>query len=269
MTIYIEYFLLQNIIINFCLLRLTYLTTKCQTNTFRLILSSLLGSVFSVVAVQFLNKITLMNIIKLLCSYIMLRTAFKQTKKHLIFNYILLFLYTYALGGLITSISSTTYYTSFGIVTSSSINLWAVCSLIIAFTYIFELVVKHIKFKVKTNNLIYKLTLEKDNQKLTINAYLDTGNLLNHEGKPVIIVDLNSYLKLTNTNLAHFLTNKTDEIKTHTVTGCNNLKLFTVDRLTITKDNSKIELKNQYIAVSLTSNFKTTNYQALLTPLIL
>lgn len=269
MTIYIEIFLLQNVIINFCLLRLTYLTTKCQTNTFTLIFSSIVGSIFSILALYFLDNKTIINITKLICSFIMLKTAFKQTKKQFIFNFILLFIYTYALGGLITSLSNSTYYTSFGIVSSSKINLWFVTTSIIALTYIFELVVKHIKLKINTSNLIYKITLIKNNKKITLNAYLDTGNMLNYNGKPVVVVDLNAYLKLTNTNLFTFLTNQTNEIKTHTVAGCKNLKVIEVDELRIEKNNKKTSIKNQYIAVSLSSTFATTNYQALLTPLVL
>lgn len=199
----------------------------------------------------------------------MILIAFKQNRKGIIASFITLFLYTYALGGFITTLSSTTYQTSFGVVMSCKINLYLICMIIIAITYIFELVAKHIKFKLKTNNLIYKLTLKQNNEHLTINAFMDTGNLLNIEGKPVIILDLNCFLKLNKSNLLNFYLSKSEEIKTQTVTGNNNLKIFQIDELNVNYENKKIKIEKPYIAVNTTDSFKNCNYQALLSPAIL
>lgn len=269
MTIYIETFLIQNILINFCLLKLVYLTTKSKTNFFKLVLASIVGTIPSIIIVIYLNNVFLLNLIKTTTAFAMLSLAFKQTKKQFMFNVILLFLYTYALGGIITSLNSTTYYTSFGFVTSSKFSLELICTLIIVITYIFEFVVKHIKLKLNTNNLIYNLTLTQSGFSININAYMDTGNFLNYKGKPVIIVDLDTYLKLTKTNLINFYTSKSETIKTGTVNGNNNLKVFTIEKIEIKNDKNKIILENQNVAVNTTNCFKNTNYQALLSPLFL
>ena len=102
-----------------------------------------------------------------------------------------------------------------------------------------------------------------------MNAYLDTGNFLNHNGQPVLILDLDAYLKLTKINIISFYTTKTEEIKTGTVNGHNNLKIFRIDKMEIKNGKSKTELKNQIIAINTTNCFKNTNYQALLSPLFL
>ena len=269
MDIYIEEFLIQNVIINFCLLRLVYLTLKPKTRFVNLMLSSIVGGSFSVISAICLTDKLSMNILKLLCSIFMILIAFRQSKKQFIYSYILLFLYTYALGGAMTSLGSHHQYTSFGVITYSEINMYLVCLGIIAITYIFELIVKTIKFRFKSNTFIYQITLKHNNRKLSINAYMDTGNLLNLEGKPIIIVDLDIYLKLTNTNMIDFYLNKTNNITAGTVTGNNNLKIFTIDEITINLGKQTIVHKNQLIAVNTTSNFKNTNYQALLSPMIL
>ena len=269
MTIYIENFLIQNIIINFCLLRLTFLTTKLKSSIIRLIIASIIGSAFSVIVAVFINSNLFINILKFICAIIMLKTAFSGNFKNFISSLILLFLYTFAFGGAIMSISANTYISNFGIITSSKFSLEIICFIIIAMTYLVEKIAINLKNKIKINNYIYQVTLMQGKTKLSINAFLDTGNLLNIQGRPVIILDIQTYLKLTNTNIVEFYLKKTNEIETKTVTGNDKLKLFEIDCLKIKTKNKVIEIKNQPIAVNTNLDFKNQNYNALLSPLLL
>ena len=263
MTIYIEYFLIQNILINYCLLRLIYLTTKNKTSFFKLLFSSTIGASFSVVSAVLLTNQNALNVLKIVCAFTMLSLAFKQTKKQFVFNFILLFLYTFAFSGAVTFISSNMYLTSFGAIMTSQFSLEAITITIIAITYIFELVSKHLKYHLQANKLIFKTTLFFNNKKLKINAYLDTGNLLEHNGFPVMILDFNSYLNLTNNDLASFFS--ASGVSANTVSGANNLKLFKIDKIEIEQGKQKKQINNQFIAVS-TNKFNTNKYQALLSP---
>ncbi len=269
MEIYIESFLIQNILINFCLLRLVYLTTKNKSGVFRLILASIIGASFSVLASIILKHALILNIIKIICAISMLVIAFKQTKKQFIFNLILLFIYTYAMGGAITSLSSANYLTSFGAVMMSKFSLELITISIILLTYIFELVVKHIGIKIKTKNFIYTLILKSNKRQISINAYLDTGNLLSYNGEPVIIMDLDVYLKFCKKNIVEFYLEPCKTISLSTVAGRNELKLFTIPEIEIRQGRDKKVLHNQYIAVNSHDTFKKTNYQALLTPALI
>ena len=195
----------------------------------------------------------------------MLLLAFKQTKRQFVFNFILLFIYTFALGGAITSLAGSCYATGFGVIISSKISLEMVLGFVIVLTYLFELVAKHLKFKIKTNNLIYPLTLYFNNNKITINAFLDTGNFLKFNNQPVVIVDLLAYLKLTKENYINFVLNKANTVNLGTVAGKNCLKVFKIDLLDIKVDGKVKSFKDQYIAVNTSASFKHTNYQALIT----
>lgn len=267
MEIYIEVFLIQNILINFCLLRLIEITTKTKATFFKLLLSATIGAVFSVISAIIITNTLVMNLLKITCAAVMLFIAYKQGFKQFVFNLILLFVFTFALGGAVINLSASTYHTTFGLITLTKINLELICLIILSLTYIFQFTLKHIKFKIKTNNLIYKIKLFKNNKSLDINAYLDTGNFLNINGNPVVIVELKTYLKLTNENLLNFYLKPTEQISTSTVTGKSNLKVVMLDKIEIIKDNKTIEIKNQYIAIN-TANFKNTNYQALLSPML-
>ncbi len=269
MTIYIESFVIQNVLINLCLLRLIKVTLKQKTTIFKLIFASIIGAGFSVISAIYLKNYIALNIIKFLCAIIMLKCAFKLNYKQLIYNFILLFIFTYAFGGAVTSLSGASYYTNFGVIISSKISLEAVSLLIILVTYAFELVTKQIKFKIKSNSLIYPIKLYLNNKKIAINAYLDTGNLLKYNGEPVVIVDIHSYLKLANETYINFLLKKGETISLNTVAGRNNLKLFKIDKMEIKINHKTLSFTHQYIAVNEHGNFKNTNYQALLTPALL
>ncbi len=269
MTIYIEEFILQNIIINYCLLRLVYLTVKPNSSFFRLLISSLIGAASSVISAIFITNIFAMNILKFITAFIMVITAFKQRKRQLIYSYILLFLYTFALAGGINMFSSTNIQTSFGIISFSKINFNIIVLFIILLTYIFELISKSFNFRIKTNNYIYKATLIHKGKKININAYMDTGNLLSLDGKPIIILDLNTYLTLTNRSIIDFYLSKENTIITTTINGQNNLKLFTIDEIKIKVKHKFITYKNQLIAINANNSFNNTNFQALLSPMLI
>ncbi len=269
MTIYIETFLIQNIIINFCLLKLVQVTTKNKTSIFRLVLSSIIGAGLSVVSAVLISNNIAINVLKFICSFIMLLTAFKQSKKQFMLSFLLFFIYTYALGGAIISLSGTTYATNFGVVTSSKFNLSLVCLIIIAITYLFEFALKHIKSRIKLNSLVYEITIFKDNNSLKLNAFLDTGNQLNFNGQPVLVLDFKTYLKLTKQNIISYITNPAMQTTISTVAGKQNVNLYLIDKLQIKVNNKTKELINQLVAINFSSTFKNTNYQALLSPMFL
>ena len=234
-----------------------------------MVLACITGAVPSILCVVFLNNALILNITKFITAILMLIIAFKHTKKQFIFNFILLFLYTYTFGGIITSLNSQTYYTSFGAVMTSKFSLELICLILIVSTYIFEGVAKYLKFKINTNNLIYKCKLTFKNKTIKINAYLDTGNFLNLNGQPIFILDLDTYLKLTNTDLISFLTAKSSTIETTTVNGKRNLKIFNIDKLEIQNETTNLNFVKPIIAVNTNNCFKNTNFQAILSPLFL
>ncbi len=264
MNIYIETFLLQNSLINYCLLRLVELTTKSKTSIFRLIIASILGSVFSVIIAIFLNNNLIINIFKIICAFIMIKVAFRVKIKSFIYNFILLFIYTYALGGAVMALTGSVYTTNAGIVMSSKVSLEVICLTLIAVTYIFELVAKHIKQKITYGRLIYQLTLYLGNKHIKINGFLDTGNMLKYDGESVVVIDFPSYIKLVDTNLINYSLTNTQSVKTGTVNGIQNLKIIKLDKLKIKNGKKTKIIPNQYVAI--TNKIKADNYSALISP---
>lgn len=263
MTIYIEDFLLQNIIINFCLLRLVYISTKYRTKNYKLLLSSIIGAVFSSISAKFVSDMLVTNIIKILCSFLMILFSFNLSKKQFIYSYILLFIYTYALGGVMIGFASNSYFSSNGIIMQSKFSLEIITLLIVSFTYIFEISLKHTKNKILNSNFIYNIQIKSGKRTLKIKAFIDTGNNLSFNGKSVMVLDNSCFLKLI--DLTYF-TSKTQSIKTSTVSGSKTLTLFMLDEIKIFSNKKTKIIKNQYIAIDNMNSFHNTDYQALLSP---
>lgn len=267
MVIYIEKFLFQNIIINFCLLRLVYLTSRFKTSTPRQIFSATIGAIFSVLVASRIYNITYVNIIKFLCSIIMIICAFKTNFKQFIYSFILLFIYTYALGGAIMTISSNSTITTNGIIMTSKFNLDIVTLLIIFLSYIFEISLKQTKNRLLNGNFIYSIELILKNKIIKLKAFIDTGNNLSYNGQPVIVLDSEYFFKLI--DLSNYLNLNPEKISSSTIFGNKNLQLYQLDELKIYTPKTIKTIKNQYVALDFTHTFKHTNYQALLSPALI
>lgn len=268
MEIYIEDFIIQNTLINWCLLRLTQITTKSKTDCFKLLLASIIGSGFSVLAASVFTNLVIINALKFVCAVAMLCLAFRQNFKQFVTNFILLFDYTFALCGLVSSLSTNIYTTNMGLLCVNKLNLWGILGLALVSSYIFEMVARHIKLKIKLNNLVYSITLKSSTKAIKINAFLDTGNMLTINGQPVLILDLTSYLKLTNLSYVQFVLKppQCQNLALETVAGACQLKLFTLDKLSIDMHGTTKVISNPIVAVNNGDKFKATNYQALLSP---
>lgn len=268
MTIYIESFMLENVLINFCLLRLVKISTKAHTSSFRMLLASIFGAAFSLVGAMFLTNHFVLNIFKIVSGVCLISVCFKAKFKQQIINFILLFAFTYALAGGIMTLSGTSYITGYGAIMVSKISQIAVCVVVTILTYIFELVSKHFKVRLKTNSFIYSVTLIDGKRKIKLNAYLDTGNMLNVDGSGVLILDSAELCKLKNISLMDICLSK-NCLATGTVNGTGGLKLYKIDSMQIKAGRKHKEIKNPYVATSLSSGFLDTNYQALLSPLFI
>lgn len=269
MIVYVEFVLLQTIIINFCLLKLVKITTKNQSTFFKIFLASCFGALCHLVAIRLLSNKIALNLIEFIATCVMLKICFKINVKQHIYSLILMYIFSFSLSGFAIAINSRTYYTTFGTVTTTKFNIDAICLLIILATYIYELVLNHIKTRISTSSLIYNIKLTHKNKHLKTQAFLDTGNCLNFNGNPVIVLDLFSFLKLYNYDLINFFKQNADVLSTSTVNGTSNLKIFKIDKIEIYNKNKTIKHFDQYVAVNTNDCFKNNNYKALISPMFI
>lgn len=260
MQIYIEDFLIENILINCSILSLIKVTTKSKSSIFKMILSSIVGATISVFYTFFIQNTIILNIFKIISAILIILIGFKNTKKQFTYNFILLFLYTYALGGIITSLNNNITIGTNSIIINPKISLFGVCLSVIVLTNIFKLIARSFKSKMVKSNYIYPITITCNKKSISINAYLDTGNLVKYNNFPVIIIDAFTFSKIATKNL------KFETLEVSTATSKKQMTLFQVDNVTI-KTNKCIKLEKQFLAVSPIR--LGDNYNALLSPEIL
>ena len=266
MTLYVEYFLIQTCIINFCILKLIKTTTKHSSSFFKFVIASFIGSLIHTISIQILQNKLVLNVLEFMSVIVMLKISFKTNIKSFIYDLILTYIFSFSLYGFSLTLNSQTYYTSFGTVTTCKFGVDSICLIIIIGSYIYDLVLKHIKLKINNNSLIYSIKLTHAMRNVTTQAFLDTGNCLNFNGNPVVVLDLNTFLDLYNSDLISFLSSKSDTISTSTVNSQNSLKLFKIDKIEIKNKNQTLTHLNQYVAVNCSNCFKNSEYKALISP---
>lgn len=213
MTIYIEYVIIDNIVMNYLILRLIELTISRTFQRFNKVIVCVLGSIFALVLpllihykiMSFLYKITT-SIILVLCL-----KKYKKFKDFLIY-YLMFFTYTFFLGGVCLGVIEL-----LGIeYTMSSIVMyefdfpvgWFVIVLLLIIKVMMK-VVKVIKVKMKNSCYINKIKLCDGEKTADGYALLDSGNNVKFDGKGVSIVSIDMFMKMySNIKIYDLILNK-------------------------------------------------------------
>lgn len=187
MTVYIEYVIFNNFVIDYLLLKFTYLFTGKTVKNFNLFISSFVGAIFSLIFPLIrLGKIY-STIIKLLFgTLLVLITAKYKSKKEFIINLTIFYFLTFLLGGSIIgvySIIGVSYYKEFTV---------ALC-FIPAYLIIYGIknVVSFIYKRRHVESVIYNFEFTLFGEKYVGRGFLDTGNNLYYKDNPVIVCEKN------------------------------------------------------------------------------
>jgi stage II sporulation protein GA (sporulation sigma-E factor processing peptidase) len=180
--LYIDILFVDNLVMNFIILRIVYKLSRNRSGVWRLWLAAAIGALYAVLIVlpelRILQKIPM----KLALSLIMLLTAFEiNTFKEFIKIFIILYATTFIFGGAALSlyfinhefvdISNGTF-----IISNYPIkNLSVACILVIMLVHS---VLEYIRLRISRDELLYKVEILFEEKKLVVDALLDTGNTL-------------------------------------------------------------------------------------------
>ena len=184
MEMYIDLFFIFNVIMDYIIIMSTSILLKRRTSYIRMILSSLIGGISSLVLFTSLNKI----VIEIVSIVIMVLISFGYNDiRYLIKNILYMYILSTLLGGIIYL---------FNIKVSNSMFLTYLIIIVISI----EVMILYIKENKKMRNIYnnyYKVDIYfKDREKLSLIGFVDTGNNLYdpYKKRPVIIVP-NKYIK--------------------------------------------------------------------------
>lgn len=184
MKMYIDLFFIFNVIMDYIIIMSTSILLKRRTSYIRMILSSLIGGISSLVLFTSLNKI----VIEVVSIIIMVLISFGYKGiRYLIKNILYMYILSTLLGGIIYL---------FNIKVSNSMFLTYLIIIVISIEIMILYIKENKKMRSIYNNY-YKVDIYfKDREKLSLIGFVDTGNNLYdpYKKRPVIIVP-NKYIK--------------------------------------------------------------------------
>lgn len=184
MEMYIDLFFIFNVIMDYIIIMSTNILLKRRTSYIRMILSSLIGGISSLVLFTSLNKI----VIEIVSIVIMVLISFGYKGiRYLINNILYMYVLSTLLGGIIYL---------FNIKVSNSMFLTYLIIIVISIEIMILYIKENKKMRSIYNNY-YKVDIYfKDRKKLSLIGFVDTGNNLYdpYKKRPVIIVH-NKYIK--------------------------------------------------------------------------
>ncbi|MDO4369643.1 MAG: sigma-E processing peptidase SpoIIGA [bacterium] len=204
MTIYLDIILCENLLMNYIILFATYVIIKPKVKhpQIRIILSSLIGSVYAVIV--YLNILSIYSNIfaKIILSIIMVYVAFNPKNAKVLLKQILIFyLVSFIFGGctfaLIYFIKPENVKMKNGVFVGVYPLKVGLIAGAIAFVTT-QIAFKINKSKLNNKNTFFNIQLYYKDQSITVKALLDSGNMLKDpiSQAPVIIVERESLSKI-------------------------------------------------------------------------
>lgn len=254
-VIYADILIVVNLIVNYLLLRATSVILGAERNAVRLLVSSLLGGVFSLII--FIENIPpFLNIlIKFAFLTVMVCVAFRIGKiSDFLKNFAAFFLCNFAFAGImlamnifltpeLTIYKNGVVYFDIDIITlvAASIGCYAVLSLISKFTR-----------NRMVRNLLYEISVEYNGKSVSGKALLDTGNTLRDtfSGKPVIIAEKQFISSIIPEKADITQMNNFRLIPYSTIHSGGALPAFLADEVTVVYEGKRIVLEDVYVALT-------------------
>lgn len=190
MVVYADVVFIENLIINYVILYVTTLIKHIKISNFKILLSSICGSLYAVISISIGDNIVCKLILSILMVFIIYPT--KKIKK---FLEVLVSFYLISItagGAAIAILYLTNNYTIDAVNGVSIVNFPILISAIGLILGIFLIMntINNLKSKISKKDIFYDIEIFIENKKTKIKALLDTGNMLKDpiNQKPVIIV---------------------------------------------------------------------------------
>lgn len=195
MTIYIDIVLLENLIMNYIILLATGLIMKLKIKNIRLLFSSLVGAIYSILAYAEILEIYSNIILKIILSIIIIYIAYNpQNVKQLCKTLLLFYLTSFAFGGaafaLIYIVRPQDIIMKNGLFLGTYPLKTVILGAIIAFGVIIT-AFSVVKNKISKKTLFCDIEIKINGKIIKTKAMLDTGNMLKEPitNTPVIVVE--------------------------------------------------------------------------------
>ena len=195
MTIYVDVVIMENLIMNYIILFATGIVLKIKIKHLRLILASLIGAIYSIMAyistIQVYSNIVLKILLSIIIVYIAYNPqSIKNMWKQLIIFYLTSFVFGGAAFAFIYIIKPQDILMKNGLFLGTyplkTIMLGAIIAFIIIITAF-----KIVKTRISKKDMFCTINVSINDKEIVAKAMIDTGNLLKEPitGKPVVVLE--------------------------------------------------------------------------------
>ena len=195
MTIYVDVVLIENLLMNYIILFATGVILKVNIKHMRLVLASLIGAIYTIIAYMSAFKIYSNIGLKFVLSVIMIYIAFNPKSVKKLFKFTLIFYLTsFVFGGaafaLIYIVKPQDILRNNGLILNSDSLKVIFISAIIAFVIII-IGFKVVKNKISAKDMYCHINIKLNHKEIETKAMIDTGNFLKEPitNTPVIVVE--------------------------------------------------------------------------------
>ena len=262
MEIYIEYVLIDNLVINTLILLCVKNTLKLRTNWLRLILSSGLGTIVAVLLPLINIASWLLIIIKIVLGCLMVLILSKYFKvKEFLFSFLLFLLYTILMVGA-CMVTLLTFGTSLELLSQCAYDIEVPLGVILLIVSVCSYVIigtgRYLARKKELEPFMKDVEIVINGKSLSFKAFIDSGNSLvdKKTGLPVIIVSMKSLEKYySKESLENLILEKGEKgefknvhlINYNTVSGeAKKMVVFDADKMVI-KSKSQEYITNRFV----------------------
>jgi len=264
MNLYIEYVVLDNLVVDYFILRMISLFFKIKINKLNIIFFCLVGIVSAFFLPYIMHIKYLSLLYKFIISIIMVMVIRKFSNFKIFIKYYLTFLVsTFMMGGIIYAILML-----FGIkYTSSSIVLYSFelpMSVLIIVSFLcfwfVKKVVKLLQYQLNVSNYLYSIKIEDGEHSAEGVGFYDTGNNVIIDGEGVNIISINLFMKLYKDfpiekivfrNVSNKVLKNVEYINIEGLSNNEKYLSFVIDKICVDKK----EFNNVRVAVTL-KNFE-------------
>ena len=243
MTVYIEYVLIDNFVIDFLLLKSALMTTATPTNKKRLVFSALLGAGLALFY-PLIEHVKLISVtVKILCAILMVLVSAKHRNIRSFYLTSLLFLvYTFISGGAITGL-----FNLFNIEYSNEISIaFMIAPVYLVLKVAFSIIKHLVKSREVLSNCV-KIEIEHGKRKIGGVGFFDTGNCAFDGDRPIIVCGKAFALKLLGSGMGKVSIKKVEII---TVNGKSQNSAIELDKLWIYNGDEPNIFNNVTLCVS-------------------
>ena len=200
MVLYIEYVLLDNLIVDYCLIKLIERTFKDKYKKLSVVLSLLIGVLGAVFLPYIISK-TILSIVYRMGIALVMVLLFKKynSLKGLLARLVCFVCYTALIAGVIIGVLNLLNipYTVSGVLLYSlEIPMGLLILIIVIGVYLLDKFLRVLVRVISNSKYMCDMSIEDNGVVIDIKGFYDSGNMVSVDGESVSIISIDSFLKL-------------------------------------------------------------------------